>query len=261
MTAISVAYRILTGWTIFATKGQFRDFNRQLFKVDMQKGDENAYVLRKAAKDMHLTQAGEIVNADSLLELLGLCEGVSAEIVELEDSHDVGARFVNSVRADIKAGYVPIVLFHVGFTSVRGQFKPARGEKYQHWVTIVGVEEKNAWCHATVKNLSPQVDLTFNGSPMSTDEMLVWNWGEPYVVGGVELGKSSALSIDWVSGKPRMWVKDDSQEKEGQLSWKEVTGSDDNYVNGSTAPNVRYTQEAPVRSLDLRGYIRVRATG
>lgn len=259
MTAISVAYRILTGWTIFATKGQFRDFNKQLFLVDMQKGDEDAYVLRKAAKDLHLTQAGEIVNADSLLELLNLCEGVSADIVELQDSHDVGARFVSSVRADIKAGYVPIVLFHVGILG-GGQYKPARGEKYQHWVAIFGVEENNAWCHATVKNLSPQTDLTFPDGVMTADAMLVWNWGRPFVVGGEALGRSSALSIDWVSGRPRMWMKDESKEMEGKLKWNELTGSDDNYVVDSTAPNVRYTQEAPSRSLDLRGYVRVRAT-
>lgn len=257
MTAISVAYRLLTGWTIFPTKGQFRDFNRQLFAVDMKKGDENCYGLREAAKDLGHTTAGEIVNADSLVELIGRCDGVTADIVELPDTLDVGARFVTSVRESIKAGYVPIVLFHVGFTLVQGQYRPARGEKYQHWVAIVGVEENMGWCHVRPTYLSPEPSLTFPGSKMSKDDMLVWNWGKPFIVGGEELGRSSALSIDWVSGRPRMWEKEPG--KPGELKWLERAGDDKEYVDGSTAPNVRYTSEQPLRDVNLRGYVRMRA--
>lgn len=255
MTAISVAYRILTGWTIFPTKGHFRDFQSKLYGVKINKGDENAYVLRKAAKDLEHTVAGEIVNADSLVELIRCCEGVDAETVPFEDNVDVGEKFLQSVRKDILAGNVPIVLFHVGLTLTEGQYKPHRGEKYQHWVAIFGAEEGRKWSHLQIKHLTPRMPLKFTDNNVEKDALLVWNWGKPYIVGGVELGKSSALSIDWATGKPRMWEKEAN--KPGQLAWLEWTGTDPQYIEGSKLANHRYTVETANKSLDLRGYVRV----
>ena len=258
MTAISVAYRILTGWTIFPTKGHYRNFEDQLFKVKIDKGDENAYVLRKAAKDLDHTQAGEIVNADSLVDLVGLCEDVSAEVVSLSPSLKVGEDFVASVREDIKAGYVPIVLFHVGYIKGNSkEYEPRRGQTHRHWIAIFGVETGRSWLHLELRNLSPRAPLLFNGHDMNRNDMLVWNWGKPFIIGGEELGQSSALSIDWVT-EPRMWKK--TSGKKGQLAWLELGPGDKRYRVGSTESNVRYTVEKPTRDLDLRGYVRVRAT-
>jgi len=86
---------------------------------------------------------------------------------------------------------------------------------------------------------------------------LVWNRGKPFIIGGEELGQSSALSIDWVT-EPRMWKK--TSGKKGQLAWLELGPGDKRYRVGSTESNVRYTVEKPTRDLDLRGYVRVRAT-
>lgn len=87
--------------------------------------------------------------------------------------------------------------------------------------------------------------------------MLVWNWGEPFIIGGEELGDSSALSIDWVT-RPRMWKKTPGQK--GNLAWLELGPHETGYTEGSKDSNVRYTTEKPTRHLDLRGYVRVRAT-
>lgn len=143
MTAISVAYRILTGWTIFPTKGHFRTFNENIYGIVLNKGQENAYVLRRAAKDLSHTVAGEIVNADSLANLVNLCEDVEGQVVELDDS----ATFVTSVEYDIKNGCVPIVLFHVELPLVEGTglYRPQRGGRYRHWVAIVGVKKEGTW--------------------------------------------------------------------------------------------------------------------
>lgn len=257
MTAISVAYRILTGWTIFPTKGHYRDFESQRYKVKIDKGKENAYVLRKAAKDLDHTQAGEIVNADSLVDLIGLCEDVTAEVVEIAASPKPGEAFVASIRKDIEAGHVPIVLFHVGYTRKAGFYEPRRGQTHRHWVAVFGVEHKRTWRHLGIKHLSVQPPLKFTETVESANAMLVWNWGKPYIVGGLELGDSSALSIDWVT-RPRMWKKESG--KLGRLAWLELGPGDRDYEEGSKEPNVRYTVEKPTRDLDLRGYVRVRAT-
>jgi len=255
MTAISVAYRILTGWTIFPTKGHFRNFESQLFNITIEKGQENAYVLRKAAKDLDHTQAGEIVNADSLVELVGLCEDVAAEVVSFKPSMTVGQDFVESIRTDIGKGLVPIVLFHVGFTSTQGHYLPERGQKYRHWIAIFGVEEKRKWLQLDIKHLSVQPALRFTAQDMKAADMLVWNWGNPFIVGGDELGGSSALSIDWVT-EPRMWEKSG---KPGTLAWLERGPGDKDYQPDLEQSNVRYTVEKPTRDLDLRGYVRIGA--
>ena len=56
---------------IEAFGGHYRDFESQRYKVKIDKGQENADVLRKAAKDLDHTQAAEIVNADSLVDVIG----------------------------------------------------------------------------------------------------------------------------------------------------------------------------------------------
>lgn len=259
MTAISVAYRILTGWTIFPTKGHYRDFYNQLYNVKLTKGHEKAYVLRRAAKDLQHTKAGEIVNADSLVKLVDLCEGVRAKVVSFEPStvvgQSVGQSFVEAIREEMEGGNVPIVLFHVGYTGTEGHYEPKRGQTHRHWVAIFGVEDGGrSWRHLDVRNVEGQIPLQFTGHDMQPNDLLVWNWGRPYIVGGVELGESSALSIDWVTD-PRMWKKQSG--KPGKLAWLELGPGDTEYRVGLNEPNVRYTKERPTRDLDLRGYVSV----
>lgn len=248
MTAISVAYRILTGWTIFPTKGHFRKFNSELYGITLEKGQENAYVLRRAAKDLEHTVAGEIVNADALVDLVNLCEDVRGEVVQVEDADE----FVESVKKDLERGNVPIVLFHVGLPLVRnsGLYRPARGEKYRHWVAIVGAARKGTWRPAASKHFK----LTFSGDYKSGD-LLVWNWGQPFLVGGKELGKASALSIDWTGDRPRMFEKELG--KPCKLAWLEYGPDDDRYRDQVKSPRVRYVSEKPTRDLASLGYVRV----
>jgi hypothetical protein len=250
LTAITIAYRILTGWTIFATKGQYRNFLDEKYSVKVKKGQENAYVLRKAAKDKGFTAAGEIVNADDLAELVNLCGDVKAEVREIDgsDLSVIGVDFVKAIRKDIGDGKVPIVLCYL-----TDDDKPTRTGKWQHWVVVFAVEESGKWRRLKIKNLHAKRDLGLKGIPKS-NQMLIWSWGDPYTIDGVSFGKASALSLDWQS-TPRMWVKG---KKKGVLDWDEVPQSDPKYkIVKKPKSNVRYTKVKPKRGLEKRGYVAV----
>jgi hypothetical protein len=252
LTAITVAYRILTGWTIFATKGQYRDFQSQVKSVIVKKGDENAYVLRKAAIDKGFTAAGEIVNADDLVELVNMCDGIRATIRVIDRSipFKVGENFVQAVREDIRKGVVPIVLFYV---QTEPPLEPNRTGKFQHWVPLFAVEEKMKWLSLKIKNLTPlEQALTLKTGPTKKNQMIMWNWGEPWLIDGEALGKSSALSLDWTT-TPRMWDK--RAGIEGELGWKEINPSEKDYDVSVKDKKVRFTKREKTRDLEERGYV------
>jgi hypothetical protein len=170
LTAITVAYRILTGWTIFATKGQYRDFMHEVKSVNLKKGEEKAYVLRKAAKDKGFTAAGEIVNADDLVELVNICDDIRAKVKVIDGSipSKLGEKFVQSVRDDIKKGIVPIVLFYVGDNpNSPPDYMPTRKGLFQHWVPLFAVEDNFKWLSLKVKNLKlTKLPLTLKKAPV-----------------------------------------------------------------------------------------------
>jgi hypothetical protein len=252
LTAITVAYRILTGWTIFATKGQYRDFQSQVKSVIVKKGDENAYVLRKAAIDKGFTAAGEIVNADDLVELVNMCDGIRATIRVIDRTipFKVGENFVQAVREDIGKGIVPIVLFYV---QTEPTLEPNRAGLFQHWVPLFAVEEKMKWLSLKIKNLTPlEQALTLKTGPTKKNQMIMWNWGEPWLIDGEALGSSSALSLDWTT-TPRMWDK--RAGIEGELGWKEINPSEKDYDVSVKDKKVRYTKREKTRDLKERGYV------
>lgn len=253
LTAITVAYRILTGWTIFATKGQYRDFNKQVKSVVVNKGQENAYVLRKAAKDKNYTAAGEIVNADDLAKLVNICDGIQAGIRVISRSvpNAIGKKFVEAVREDISRGIVPIVLFYVQVNTNR-TFEPNRNGLFQHWVPLFAVEKNMKWVNLKVKNTSLKPPFALVKGPTKKNQMIMWNWGEPWLIDGEALGSSSALSLDWTT-TPRMWDK--RQGTEGDLGWKEINPSQSDYKLGVRNKKVRYTKRKSTRDLKDRGYV------
>jgi hypothetical protein len=253
LTAITVAYRILTGWTIFATKGQYREFKHKVKSVVVKKGEENAYVLRKAAKDKKFTAAGEIVNADDLAELVNICDGISADVRVIDRSvpSNTGKKFVAAVREDISNGIVPIVLFYVQVHGP-GNYEPNRIGKFQHWVPIFAVENNNKWVTLKVKNTTKKKDLELIQPPQK-NQMVMWNWGEPWLIDGEGLGNSSALSLDWVT-KPRMWDKRGADE--GKVAWKELNPSEAGYKEDIEDKKVRYTRRKATRNIKERGYVR-----
>ncbi len=253
LTAISVAYRILTGWTIFATKGEYRNFMQTNKRVTVNKGQENAYVLRKAAKDKGFTAAGEIVNADDLAKLVNICQGVRARVNVVEGSwrRNVGSSFVRAVREDIKKGIVPVVMFYVNVMG-RGRYAPDRSGLFQHWIPLFAVEENRKWISLEVKNLTRKAPLKLPQGNVPKNLMVMWNWGNPWLVDGEALGKSSALSLDWTT-TPRMWDKRDAQS--GDMGWKEINPSKKEYRRNVRHDKVRYTRRERIRALDKRGYV------
>ncbi|MEN6318093.1 MAG: hypothetical protein ABFD82_05000 [Syntrophaceae bacterium] len=250
LTAITVAYRILTGWTIFATKGQYRDFMHEVKSVDVKKGDENAYVLRKAALDKGYTAAGEIVNADDLAELVNMCDGIRATVRVIDKALPsiMGDNFVKAVREDIGKGIVPIVLFYVKTPPP----EPDRKGLFQHWVPLFAVEDKNKWLSLKVKNTTVQPPLILKTGPTKKNQMLMWNWGNPWLIDGEALGISSALSLDWTT-TPRMWDK--RAGIDGELGWKEINPSEGDYKLDVKDKKVRYTKREKIRDLEERGYV------
>ena len=258
LTAINVAYRILTGWTLFATKGQYRDFSAQQYNKVVLKGNENIYVLRRAAKDLGYTAAGEIVNADDLADLANQCEGVSAEVKETSSSGGEG--FVEALREDIKAGGVPLVLFYV--IPGRPKHEPSRRGPFQHWVPIFAIEDLFKWVDPGMQCINGNLPLSVKPSERAAkDAIMMWSWGKSWVTDGAQFGDASALSLDWVSGKPRKWIKHLSEENMGKLKWDETLPSSSKYSTVAD-PNtkVRETQRMPSRDLKLRGYINLTRT-
>lgn len=259
LTAISVAYRILTGWTIFATKGQYRDFSGQLKNIKLEKGQENAYVLRKAAKDADYTAAGEIVNADDLVELVDLT-GDTTAVVRPITGPKLGDNFLEALRTDIDLEWVPIVLFYLDIRPVKIQ----RSGAWQHWVTVFAVakEDQSGWhqLHPVVSHGKKPLLLT--QKPKSAKDVVIWTWGKAYVVNGDELGSASALSLDWVSsGKQRRWLKEPTLETAGKLKWIELPpGHTDYQAPLKEGQEERFTTRQPTRPLDAAGYVVV-ATG
>jgi hypothetical protein len=251
LTAITVAYRILTGWTIFATKGQYREFMSKVKSVNLKKGEENAYVIRKAAKDKGLTAAGEIVNADDLAELVNMCDGIQARVKVIDRFMPLklGEKFVQAVRQDIGKGIVPIVLFYV---KTEPTLEPNRTGLFQHWVPLFAVENQMKWLSLNVKNTTFKQPLTLKQRPTKKNQMIMWNWGEPWLIDGEALGKSSALSLDWTT-IPRMWDK--RAGIEGKLGWKEINPSEGDYKLGVSDKKVRYTKREKTRNLEERGYV------
>lgn len=257
LTAINVAYRILTGWTLFATKGQYREFNEVV-----NKGDESAYVLRKAAKDLHYTAAGEIVNADDLASLANLCDGIRADVKVTGDGN--GGDFVSSIRKDIKEGGVPLVLFYVIPDKEWAEHIPSRHGVFQHWVPIYAIEDVLKW-------QSPKMTCINGNRPLSVDtkeraakdQLMMWSWGKPWITAGARFGDASALSLDWVNSKggPRKWIKHISDENVGKLKWEETLPTSDKYkITANSKTKVRLTNRLPNRSLTLRGYVNLTRT-
>lgn len=254
MTSIAVAYRILTGWTVFPTKGNYRAFMDELRSWPVEKGQENIYSIRKAAKDNQATTAGEIVNADDMVQLINNhAQDVHAGVVEIEPTRlGYQEEFLSKVREAIKSGLAPIILFYVdGPTDNIG-----RQYKWQHWVNIFAVEDGTGkWLQCNMKNLSFKQPITLNVQPKK-DQILIWTWGMPFTIDGKALGAASALSIDWAS-KPRMWKKGN---KVGKLDWDEIVPDTEKYVplsSQSPSDKVRYTQVVPKRALELRGFVAV----
>jgi hypothetical protein len=255
LTAINVAYRILTGWTLFATKGQYRDFNILQYQRVVKKGEEHAYVLRKAAKDLNYTAAGEIVNADDLADLANLCDGIRAEVIVTGDGD--GGNFMESIRRDIKAGGIPLVLFYVIPDQQWIKHTPSRQGTFQHWVPIYAVENFLRWLNPRMTSINGNCLLNVSGKERAeNDQLMMWSWGQAWVTDGVNLGKSSALSLDWLGGSPRKWIKNICHENIGKLKWSETLPSNNEY---STVPTkttqVRNTSRIPNRNLALRGYV------
>jgi len=255
LTAINVAYRILTGWTLFATKGQFRDFNQQQYRKDIKKGNENTYVLRRAAKELSYSAAGEIVNADDLAHLANLCGGIQAEIKITGDGH--AGNFVHSIRKDINEGGVPLVLFYVIPDENWVEHTPSRAGTFQHWVPIYAIEHLWQW-------LSPNMTCINGNRPLKVktgqrafkDQLMMWSWGKPWITDGEKFGEASALSIDWVSGSPRKWIKHINDKNIGKLNWEEILPTDRAYTTSADlTTKVRLTSRMPNRELTLRGYV------
>ncbi len=248
LSAISIAYRILTGWTLFSTKGQYREFNSEQYQREVKKGEENALVLRKVAKDLGMTAAGEIVNADDLAELAGSCEGISAQVkaIAAED-------FIAQVRKDIKAGGVPLVLFYVIPDDEWVEHTPDRKGLFQHWVSVFSVEENGQWLYVNITSINNNKPLTIPTTEVATaNQIMVWSWGGPWVASGNTFATASALSIDWVTGKSRKWVKTQSN---GSLGWDEILPSSPEYEEQPKLAKVRYSQREPTRDLGFTGYV------
>lgn len=251
-TSIAVAYRILTGWTVFPTKGNYRQFSQDRLGVTLNKGDDDIFSVRKAAKFDDVSSAGEIVNADDMVTVINAhAEGVQAEVIKLDES-EPGADFIAKIKDAFRSGYAPMVLFYIdGDTDNIG-----RQYDFQHWVNIYAVEHGGKWLHTPVTNLQKKNDLELKKAPKD-GEMLVWTWGHPYLVDAGELGIASAISINW-SEPPRMWQKELGQP--GKLKWKELSPKDKDYVapKSSIPDNVRYTKVKPVEGLDKHGFVVMR---
>jgi hypothetical protein len=256
-TSIAVAYRILTGWTVFPTKGNFRQFSHDRLQIDLQKGNENILSVREAAKFDDVTTAGEIVNADDMVTVIKRhAEGVGARVVEVSQ-RTAGESFLAEVRSAFDRGMAPIVLFYIdGKTDNIG-----RKYDFQHWVNIFAVERKGKWLYTPITNLSSRDSLSLSDKPTSPGEMLVWTWGRQFVVDGQALGEASALSINWAE-PPRMWQKDkikNTEWRDGDLNWEEISPKDQlKYVapkSKSIVPTVRYTTRLPSRKPKARGLV------
>lgn len=250
-TSIAVAYRILTGWTVFPTKGNYRQFSKDRRGIELQKGNENLLSIRQVAKFDDVTVAGEIVNADDMVSVINKhAEGVRAQVVEL-DQHPIGRHFVEQVRAAFKAGLAPLVLFYIdGPTD-----KIGRKYDFQHWVNIYAIEHNGEWLYTPIKNLTTNLPLSLKTKPKA-EQILIWTWGKAYVVDGEALGEASALSINWAE-PPRMWQK--QPWREGALSWDEISPKDKKYVKPKPqsvpSKNVRYTLVKPKRDLREHGFV------
>jgi hypothetical protein len=251
-TSIAVAYRILTGWTVFPTKGNYRQFSQDRLGIALKKGDDDIFSVRKAAKYDEVSSAGEIVNADDMVAVINEhAEGVQAEAIQLDEGKP-GTDFVAKVKQAFRAGSAPLVLFYIdGPTDEIG-----RQFDFQHWVNIYAVEDSGAWLYTPITNLQKKNELQLKQTPKD-GEMLVWTWGHPYVVDGNALGIASALSINW-SKPPRMWEKESG--KPGQLKWKEISPKSLDYVapSSSTPDNVRYTIVDPTVDVKTHGFVVMR---
>ena len=251
-TTIAVAYRILTGWTVFPTKGNYRQFSLDCRGIELQKGSENLLSIRQAAKFDDVTAAGEIVNADDMVAIINNhTEGVRAAVVKVDDSN-VGEDFMTKVRAAFENNLAPIVLFYIdGPTDNIG-----REYDFQHWVNIYAVERDKKWLYTHIKNLTVELNQLELTAPPKPNEILIWTWGKPYVVDGPSLGEASALSINWAE-PPRMWLKEPPS---GKLNWKEISPKNtkeyvEPMLQSAQQKNVRYTSTKQKRDLSDHGFV------
>ncbi|HEU4406878.1 MAG TPA: hypothetical protein VFS43_16545 [Polyangiaceae bacterium] len=256
-TAIAVAYRILTGWTVFPTKGNFRQFSNDRRGRWLEKGQEHIVSVRNVAKYDDVSTAGEIVNADDMAELINdHAEGVRASVVDVE-GQNVGAAFVEQVRNAFDAKLAPLVLFYIDPRD--GELGIGREFDGAHWVNIYAVEKGGEWHFTAINNLTVKKPLLLTKAPKK-GQMLVWSWARAWVVDGEALGKASALSVDWKT-TPRLWTKDKTEENVGQLAWKEIVPDSDDYEESKPSTDVqevRYTGVAPLRPLSKYGFVVMR---